>query len=91
MFSAIKDFLVPEVEPEAGFHYSSFKQVELSRDNSQTADRWTPHSFAGPSVHQGPVKREEEDLGQKAESWAPVPLHSGQTLQGLRLATCKEG
>lgn len=46
-FGLTKDFLVPDVEPEAGFHSFSFKQVELSRDNSQAVDRQTPRSLLG--------------------------------------------
>lgn len=79
VFSSIKDFLVPEVEPEAGFYHFSFKQVELSRDNLQTVDR--PHSFAGVSVHQGPVET-KEDPAQRAGPWAAFLSMAGTLCRG---------
>lgn len=68
-FSSTEDFLVPEVEPAAGFYYFSIKQVELSRDNSQMVERapWLPGGVCPP----GPS-------GEEAGGHPPSPPPQGR-------------
>lgn len=80
MFRLIKDFLVPEVEPEAGFIFS-FKPGEPPRDNnSQTVDGAPDASLGRLSVRAQWGGR-RTILPQRAESQATVSLHSRQVPQ----------
>lgn len=79
MFSLIKDSLVPEVEPEAGFHYFPLKKWNFPE--TTTGRLWTePHSFAGHLSTRALWRGSGRLL--PAESWATV-LHAGQTGQRL--------
>lgn len=83
MFSLIKDSLVPEVEPEAGFHYFPFNKWNFPE--TTTGRLWTePHSFAGHL----PTRALWRGSGRilPAEAWATV-LHSGQFGQRLTVKT----
>lgn len=79
MFSLIKDSLVPEEEPEAGFHY--FPLNKWNFPETTTGRLWTePHSFAGHLSTRALSRGSRRTL--PAESRATV-LHSGQVGQRL--------
>lgn len=61
MLSLIKDLIVPEVEPGAGFIFS-FKPGGSSQRQQLTACGWRPRCSPGPSdCPLGPVGRKEDD------------------------------
>lgn len=84
MFSLIKDLIVPQVEPGAGF-ILSFKPGGASQRQQLTACGWRPDALLGHlSVHWVPWGGRRTIPSQRTESGVPVSLHSRQVLKRQR-------
>lgn len=84
MFSLIKDLIVPQVEPGAGF-ILSFKPGGTSQRQQLTACGWRPDALLGHlSVPWVPWGGRRTIPSQRTESGVPVSLHSRQVLKRQR-------
>ena len=91
MFSLIKDLIVPEVEPGAGFIFS-FKPGGTSQRQQLTACDGAPDALLGHlSVQWGPWGGRRTIPSQRAESGVTVSLHSRQGPKRLRPVVKKGG